>query len=96
MTIMSEDIHSPESELKRTFSTFKNRINLWNFYERVLDRDYRPKSLNEIKVNVKDKDEMVNYIISNNKRIDTIRDYLKRHGTTAQRAKLNIRLQEIE
>ena len=72
-----EDIYSPEAELKRTLSTLINRIKLWNFGERMLNRSYRAKTIDDIKIDTSNKDEMDAYILSNNKRIDEIREHLR-------------------
>lgn len=86
MTVV-EDIYSPESELRRTLTTFKNRVHLWNLGEKMLDREYRPKKYTDLKIDTANKDDMARFIVSNNSRLDTIREQLKIYAH--QRRRLN-------
>lgn len=95
MTSTTEDVYSTDSELRRALSTFQNRINLWNYGERIIDREYRPKTIKDIKVNIRDRDEVDRWVLGNNSRIDAIRKLLTTRSAS-QRAKLNVSLEEIE
>lgn len=92
MMTKSEDCYSPESEKERAFSTFRNRVNLLNYCERGVNNKYVYKSILDTDVNTDSIDEMVNYILSTNKRIDEIREHLKLYGTAIQKHKLTMPL----
>lgn len=75
---MSQTNYFHDSDLERTLSNFKNRIIFWNSCERLINKRYKPKTIKDIQVDTSDQKAMSAFIKENNKRIEEIREVVKK------------------
>lgn len=89
----STEQETPGERIVRLQSTLKGRLNILNMFEPLVNDKYKPLTIRNIKIDIKNEHEIVNFLLKNNDRIDylseAVSDLLFKEGTQWQKSRLN-------
>ena len=83
-----------DSKIDRLQSTLKGRLNLLNMVKKLIEKNYVPLTLENIKIDIESESDIINFIIKNNDYMDSfligcMEEWFLKNGTKWQKNRIS-------